>query len=49
MGEQTLVKMNDAGMCTIPQEVRQVLGVDGEEAILRLRDVEVADTDKIES
>lgn len=49
MGESTLVKMNDSGMVTIPQEVRQVLGIDGEEAILRLNNIEVADTNKIES
>lgn len=44
MGESAgVVKMSDSGMLTIPVEVRELLGIKGTEALLRLQDVEIAD------
>jgi bifunctional DNA-binding transcriptional regulator/antitoxin component of YhaV-PrlF toxin-antitoxin module len=42
MGESAVVTMKENGMVIVPQEVRNVLGVDGEEVYLRLNDIEVA-------
>jgi bifunctional DNA-binding transcriptional regulator/antitoxin component of YhaV-PrlF toxin-antitoxin module len=50
MGESAVVRMKENGMVIVPVEVREVLGVDGEEVYLRLNDIEVAkkseDTDE---
>lgn len=50
MGESAVVRMKENGMVVVPVEVREVLGVDGEEVYLRLNDIEVAkkseDTDE---
>ena len=42
MGESAVVKMKENGMVIVPIEVREVLGIDGEKAYLRLNDIEVA-------
>ncbi|MFB6225090.1 MAG: hypothetical protein ABEI13_01385 [Candidatus Paceibacteria bacterium] len=42
MGESAVVKMKENGMVIVPIEVREVLGIDGDEAYLRLNDIEVA-------
>jgi bifunctional DNA-binding transcriptional regulator/antitoxin component of YhaV-PrlF toxin-antitoxin module len=41
-GETTLLRINEQGVTTIPSEVREVLGIDGKRAILRVKDIEVA-------